>query len=112
MLARMPKTMTKVLTLICALTVFTTAVCAQTPRPVDVTSIVDIEMLTHSEIYDKIHKEGKTTLIIANGGTEQRGPHAVLGGHTFMAHQKAIEVAKKLGNALVAPTWPFAVSAS
>jgi creatinine amidohydrolase/Fe(II)-dependent formamide hydrolase-like protein len=79
---------------------------------VDVKDIVDIEMLTHSEIYDKIHNEGKTTVIIANGGTEQRGPHAVLGGHTIMAHRKGIEIAKKLGNALVAPSSPFAVSAS
>src|SRR3989454_2012267 len=104
--------MTKALTFICVVVLFSTVVSAQAPRPVDVKDIVDIEMLTHSEIYDKIHKEGKTTLIIANGGTEQRGPHAVLGGHTIMAHQKAIEIAKKLGNALVAPSSPFAVSAS
>ena len=61
---------------------------------------------------DKIHKEGKTSVIIANGGTEERGPHDVLGGHTFMAHNKAVEIAKKLGNALVAPVLPIAVSAT
>src|SRR5262252_4078916 len=104
--------MTKVLTFICVVALFPAVLLAQAPRPVDVKDIVDIEMLTHSEIYDKIHKEGKTTVIIANGGTEQRGPHAVLGGHTIMAHQKGIEIAKKLGNALVAPSSPFAVNAS
>ena len=77
-----------------------------------VKDIVDIELLTHSEIYDKIHKEGKTTVIIVNGGTEQRGPQNVLGGHTLMGHEKGVEVARKLGNALVAPTLPYGTSAS
>src|SRR5499425_1523935 len=106
--------MGKVLTFICVVVLFLTVALAfgQGPRPTNVKDIVDIEMLTHSEIYDKIHKEGKTSLIIVNGGTEQRGPHAVLGGHTIMAHRKAIEIAKRLGNALVAPSSPFAVNAS
>src|SRR5499427_795972 len=104
--------MTKVLTFICVLTLFSGVAFAQASKRANVKDIVDIEMLTHSEIYDKIHKEGKTTVIIANGGTEQRGPHAVLGGHTIMGHQKAIEIAKRLGNALVAPSSPFAVNAS
>src|SRR5215831_18959439 len=104
--------MRKALTLISIFAALSTSVFAQNTGSVDVNSIVDIEMLTHSEIYDKIHKEGMTTLIIAVGGTEQRGPHAVLGGHTLMAHAKAIEIAKKLGNALVAPSFPFAVNAA
>jgi len=104
--------MGRVLASICVLVLFLTVAFGQGPRPINVKDIVDIEMLTHSEIYDKIHKEGKTTVIIANGGTEQRGPHAVLGGHTIMAHHKAIEIAKKLGNALAAPSLPFAVNAS
>ena len=104
--------MRKVLTFICVIALFSAVAFAQSSRPVNVKDIVDIEMLTHSEIYDKIHKEGKTTVIVANGGTEQRGPHAVLGGHTIMAHHKAIEIAKKLGNALVAPSLPIAVNAS
>src|SRR6516225_7287277 len=87
-------------------------VVEEATRKMAVKDIVDIELLTHSEIYDKVHKEGKSTVIIANGGTEQRGPHAVLGGHTIMAHRKGIEIARKLGNALVAPSSPFAVSAS
>jgi hypothetical protein len=75
-----------------------------------VKDIVDIELLTHTEIHDKIHKEGKTAVLIVNGGTEQRGPQNVLGGHTLMGHMKAIAIAKKLGNALVAPSLPYATS--
>src|SRR5215472_41048 len=71
---------------------------------------VDMELLTWNEIHDKIHKEGKTTVIIANGGTEQRGPQDVLGGHTIMGHNKGVEVAKKLGNALAAYTMPFSLA--
>jgi creatinine amidohydrolase/Fe(II)-dependent formamide hydrolase-like protein len=68
---------------------------------------VEIERMTHAEIYDAIHKQGKTTVLIYNGGTEQRGPHAVLGGHTFMARRTAEAIARRLGNALVAPVLAF-----
>jgi creatinine amidohydrolase/Fe(II)-dependent formamide hydrolase-like protein len=68
---------------------------------------VEIERMTHAEIYDAIHKQGKTTVLIFNGGTEQRGPHAVLGGHTFMARRTAEAIARRLGNALVAPVLAF-----
>jgi creatinine amidohydrolase len=73
----------------------------QTPGP------VEIELMTYPEIYSAIHEQGKTTVIIYNGGTEQRGPHAVLSGHTVMARAVAAEIARKLGNALVAPVLPF-----
>jgi len=71
---------------------------------------VEIELLTHTEIYDAIHNHGKTTVLIFNGGTEQRGPHAVLGGHTFIARDVASRIAQKLGNALVAPVLPFSIT--
>ena len=71
---------------------------------------VEIELMTYPEIYSAIHDHGKTTVLIYNGGTEQRGPHAVLGGHTFMARAIAPMVARKLGNALVAPVLPFSVN--
>ena len=73
---------------------------------------VEIEGMTHAEIYDAIHKYGKTTVLIYNGGTEQRGPHAVLGGHTFMARRTAAAIARRLGNALVAPVLPFSPAGS
>lgn len=68
---------------------------------------VQIELLTHTEIYDAIHNKGYTTVLVYNGGTEQRGPHDVLGGHTLVAYGKAERLAQKLGNALVAPVMPF-----
>ena len=73
---------------------------------------VEIERMTHAEIHDAIHKQGKTTVLIYNGGTEQRGPHAVLGGHTFMARRTAEAIARRLGNALVAPVLPFSPAGS
>jgi creatinine amidohydrolase/Fe(II)-dependent formamide hydrolase-like protein len=71
---------------------------------------VEIEMMTYPEIYSAIHDRGKTTVLIYNGGTEQRGPHAVLGGHTLMAHAIAPMIARQLGNALVAPVLPYSTN--
>jgi creatinine amidohydrolase len=85
---------------------FLTTLLAAQPAP------VEIELLTHAEIHDAIHKQGKTTVLIYNGGTEQRGPHAVLGGHTFMARRTAEAIARRLGNALVAPVLPFSPAGS
>src|SRR5215470_11931399 len=79
---------------------------AQKPDP------VEIELMTHAEIHAAIHNAGKTTVLIYNGGTEQRGPHAVLGGHTFMARRTAEAIARRLGNALVAPVLPFSPAGS
>jgi creatinine amidohydrolase len=76
------------------------------------TAPVEIELMTHAEIYEAIHQQGKTTVLIYNGGTEQRGPHAVLGGHTLIARVTAPAIARKLGNALVAPVLPFSPAGS
>ncbi len=72
--------------------------------------VVDIELLTWPEIYKAIHEQGKTTAILFNGGTEQRGPQAVTGGHNFIAHATADAIARELGNALVAPIIPFSIN--
>jgi creatinine amidohydrolase len=69
--------------------------------------LVEINYMTWPEIYDAIHKDGKTTVLIFNGGTEQRGPQCVLGGHTLVAENTAALIAEKLGNALVAPVLPI-----
>jgi creatinine amidohydrolase len=87
-------------------------VAAQSARTVNVKDIVDLELLTHTEVYDKIHNQGMTSVLIVAGGTEERGPQDVLGGHTFIAHYNAVQVAKKLGNALVAPVLPIAPNAT
>jgi len=71
---------------------------------------VEIELMTYPEIYSAIHDQGKTTVLIVNGGIEQRGPHAVLGGHSLTARRQGVDIAHKLGNALVAPVMPFSIA--
>jgi creatinine amidohydrolase/Fe(II)-dependent formamide hydrolase-like protein len=72
--------------------------------------IVDIELLTWPEIYQAIHERGKTTVLLFNGGTEQRGPQGVTGAHNFIAQATADQIARKLGNALVAPVIPYSIN--
>lgn len=71
-------------------------------RPIDAIDSVWIERLTVLEVRDFI-KAGKTTGIIATGGVESNGPHLASGKHNFVLQQTAEAVARKLGNALVAP---------
>lgn len=71
---------------------------------------VEIELMTYPEIYAAIHEQGKTTVLVVNGGIEQRGPHAVLGGHSLTAKPQGVDIARKLGNALVAPVMPFSIA--
>jgi creatinine amidohydrolase len=78
--------------------------------PAEAAPVVDIELLTWPELYKAIHEQGKTTAIIFDGGTEQRGPQGVTGAHNFIAHATADAIARKLGNALVAPTIPYSVN--
>lgn len=75
------------------------------------TAQVEIELMTYPEIYAAIHQHAKTTVLIYNGGTEQRGPQAVLGGHTLMARRTGAEIARRLGTALLAPVLPFSPAA-
>ncbi|MFI5178436.1 MAG: creatininase family protein [Vicinamibacterales bacterium] len=77
----------------------------------NVANIVDLELLTHSEVTQKL-KDGWTSILVAAGGTEERGPQDVLGGHTMMAHSHADMIARKLGKTLVAPVLPIAVNAT
>jgi creatinine amidohydrolase len=63
---------------------------------------VFIEELTWTEVRDAI-KSGKTTVILPTGGTEQNGPHMVLGKHNFIVRHTSERIARALGNALVAP---------
>jgi len=72
--------------------------------------VVDIELLTWPEIYKAIHEQGKTTVLLFNGGTEQRGPQGVTGAHNFIAQATADQIARKLGNALVAPVLPYSIN--
>jgi len=63
---------------------------------------VYLEDLTWTEIYQAQHN-GYDTVIIPAGGTEQNGPHMTLGKHNYIVHATSGEIAKRLGNALVAP---------
>ena len=63
---------------------------------------VFLENLTWVELRDAI-AAGKTTAIVPTGGTEQNGPHMVRGKHNILVKYKAGEIAKMLGNAIVAP---------
>lgn len=67
---------------------------------------VYLEELTWMEVRDAI-KAGKTTIILPTGGTEQSGPHMVLGKENFAVHYSAGEIAGRLGDALVAPTLAY-----
>src|ERR1700684_43081 len=75
---------------------------SKTPR----TDLVDFEMMTWPEVKAAL-AAGKTTALIYNGGTEQRGPQNVNGGHTLMAQAAVLAIAEKLGNAIAAPVLPF-----
>ena len=76
------------------------SVCAQMPDS------VFLEELTWTEVRDLV-KGGKTTIIFPTGGTEQNGPHMVLGKHNFIVKHAAERIARTLGNALVAPVLAY-----
>jgi creatinine amidohydrolase len=82
---------------------------AQVGRPVS--ELVELELLTSSEVVEK-QKAGFVNVIIANGGTEARGPHNILAGHTIMSQRAAIDAAKLIGRTLVAPVMPIDVGAT
>jgi creatinine amidohydrolase len=65
-------------------------------------SPVQIEEMTWTEVRDRI-AGGTTTILVPIGGTEQNGPHMVLGKHNVRARVLAGRIAERLGNALVAP---------
>src|SRR5512134_2356466 len=83
------------LLLVAALVVSATAL-AQPPAS------VFLEDLTSPELAAAI-RAGKTTILVPIGGTEQNGPHMVLGKHNVRAKVLAGKIARELGNALVAP---------
>jgi creatinine amidohydrolase len=76
------------------------------PRPIEGVDSVLIEELTWMEIRDAI-KAGKTTILVPTGGIEQNGPYLALGKHNVILRGTTEAIARKLGNALVAPIIPF-----
>jgi creatinine amidohydrolase len=67
---------------------------------------VFIDELTWEETRDAL-KGGKRTAIVPIGGTEKNGYHMVLGKHNYVVTFAANQMARKLGNALVAPTLQY-----
>ena len=63
---------------------------------------VFLEDLTSGELQSQL-RAGKTTVLIPIGGTEQNGPHMVLGKHNARVKALAEKIAVALGNAVVAP---------
>jgi len=70
-----------------------------TPKPPDT---VFLEELTWDELAMLI-KSGKTTAIIGTAGTEQKGPHMAIAEHRYATEYSANQIARALGNAIVAP---------
>lgn len=68
--------------------------------------LVEFEMMTWPEVKAAI-EGGKTTALVYTGGTEQRGPQNVNGGHTLMGKATVKAIALKLGNAIALPVLPY-----
>src|SRR5580704_15989871 len=64
--------------------------------------LVEFEMMTWPEVKAAI-AGGKTTALVYTGGTEQRGPQNVNGGHTLMGKATVKAIALELGNAIAMP---------
>jgi len=89
---------------------------AQTPAPAAKPAVkpaavkkqpnVEFEMMTWPEVKQAL-AEGKTTALVYTGGTEQRGPQNVNGGHTLMGREIVRTIALRLGNAIAMPVLPY-----
>lgn len=75
-------------------------------RPIAAVDSVFIEELTWLEVRDAL-RAGKTTAIVASGGVEMNGPYLVTGKHNVVLRATTEAIARKLGNALVAPIVAF-----
>ena len=65
-----------------------------------------LEAMTWPEVKAQL-AAGRTTALIYTGGTEQRGPQNVLGGHTLMGRATVRAIAAELGDALALPVLPY-----
>ncbi len=75
-------------------------------NPIDAYDSVFMEELTWLEVRDAM-RDGKTTVILATGGVEQNGPYLATGKHNYVLRATTEAIARKLGNALVAPIVAF-----
>ena len=72
------------------------------PRPIDAVDNVWIEELTMLEVRDAL-RAGKTTALILTGGIEENGPYLTTGKHNHVLEVMGEAIARRLGDALVAP---------
>jgi len=77
---------------------------SETAKPKE--PLVEFEMMTWPELKEAL-AAGKTTALFYTGGTEQRGPQNVNGGHTLMGKSTVRAIALKLGNAIAMPVLPY-----
>ncbi|MEP6763008.1 MAG: creatininase family protein [Gemmatimonadaceae bacterium] len=98
--------------LVAVATLALTSATLQAQAPADISKkkfkepLVEFGMMTWPEVREAF-KAGKTTALVYTGGTEQRGPQNVNGGHTLMGQAIAKTIALKLGNALFLPVLPY-----
>ena len=67
---------------------------------------VHMEDLTWTEI-KQAKKQGYDTVLIPTGGTEQNGPHVILGKHNYIIRHNAGRIAEAVGKTLVAPVMAY-----
>jgi len=102
--------MKRIAVAITALAFSASAAFAQTAAPKKAASakkeLVEFEMMTWPEVKAAM-AAGKTTALFYTGGTEQRGPQNVNGGHTLMGREIVRTIALRLGNAIAMPVLPY-----
>jgi len=102
--------MKRIAVAITALAFSASAAFAQTAAPKRAASakkeLVEFEMMTWPEVKAAM-AAGKTTALFYTGGTEQRGPQNVNGGHTLMGREIVRTIALRLGNAIAMPVLPY-----
>ena len=65
-----------------------------------------LEDLTWTEIHEALCR-GYRSVLIPTGGTEQNGPHMILGKHNYIVRHSAAEIAGQIGNILAAPVLAY-----
>jgi len=83
-----------------------TPAAARQPATAAKKTLVEFEMMTWPEVKAAI-AAGRTTALVYTGGTEQRGPQNVNGGHTLMGREIVRTIALRLGNAIAMPVLPY-----
>ena len=98
--------MTRTLLIVPAIALLAAPTFAQTKTAAKNEPLVEFEMMTWPEVKQAL-ANGKTTALVYTGGTEQRGPQNVNGGHTLMARATVKAIALKLGNAIAMPVLAY-----